>query len=157
MGKSFERSRSAPGRVWISYKGNLHISISFPLSYFKSYFLEEMYPVVSNFGVLRTYNHFAPGQFMDKFPNDVVCKEHRKKCGGIMNRRDFGYVSTGIAGNLIKAPTDDELRKHGLRACYLGKHCENVPTNEEFAEQMYKYTKLFRLLILLLAKFFHIL
>ena len=129
---------SCPGRLWISYKGNLHMSISFPLSYFKSYFIEEMYPVVGNFGVLRTFNHFAPGQFMDKFPNDIVCKEHRKKCGGIQERRDFGYCHTMPNGNLVMAPRDDELRKFGLRACYLGKHADYVPSLDEFADEFYR-------------------
>ena len=105
---------------------------------FKNYFEEEMFPLYSDYAVLETFNHFAPGQYIMKFPNDVVCREHRKKTSGILNRRAFGFAITGMGGNLIAVPGENELRKMGSGACCLSNHCDKVPTQEEWMCEYYK-------------------
>ena len=129
---------SADGRVWVSIKGNLHLVLTIPLKQFKSKFEEELFPTIADISVLDTFNHFAPGKYMLKFANDIVCKEHRSKTAGILRRRAFGCASVIMGGNLVQAPGAEKLRAQGITACCMKDHCDNVPTPLEFSTVLFK-------------------
>ena len=132
---------SADGRVWISIKGNLHLVLGYPLKMFKNYFEEEMFPTIADYAVLETFNHFAPGKYMLKFSNDIVCKEHRSKTAGVLRRRGFGYAVIILGGNLVEAPNHEKLRAEGIKACCMKDHCDKIPTPLDFGTELFKNLK----------------
>ena len=137
---------SADGRVWVSIKGNVHMLLGFPVD-FKSDFEDEMFPLLVPIFIRDTFNYFAPDQYICKFANDIVCKEHHRKTCGLLVRKMEGYILISVAGNLVGCPKNDQLRKNSYGACCMKEHCDKVPTPLEFAlqfcrivmENRYKY------------------
>ena len=121
-------------RKWIPYHGNIHGAIGIPLNYFPDNLRIEFFPTISSFAIRDTCNKYAPNQYLTKFPNDVVCKEHGCKTSGIMIRREGNYAICVFGLNLVEAPPDELLRKEGLHACCLKKHTDKIPAPEEFME-----------------------
>lgn len=123
---------TANGRVWIPYKGNLHGVIGFPFHMFRDQTAIELFSIVASYGIKDVCNKFAPGEYCSKFPNDVICKKHHRKTGGIICRKEGKFCLVIFALNLVKAPPDALLRKQGIRACCLRHHTKNVPSSSEF-------------------------
>lgn len=119
-------------RMWLMFEGNVGAGVCIPKSYFKNNTHVHLAPIIGSFAVRDAYNHFAPGKYFSKFPNDVVCKEHIKKNCGILFRRNGKYVSIQIGANIATCPSDDVLRENGLQACCLANHVEKAPSRREF-------------------------
>lgn len=120
------------GRVWIAIKGNISACIAFPREYFSNSIIYEFFPFIGPVAIRDTFNYFAPGEYLTKYPNDIVCKSHwRKTCGIIFrNKGKYTFVTFGV--DLIDHPSDEEIREFGVKACCMKKHTENVPTPEQF-------------------------
>lgn len=125
---------TANSRVWIPYRGNIHGAIGIPLHMFKNSIEREFFPTFASFAIRDTCNKYAPGQYCSKFPNDVVCKDHGSKTGGILIRQEGKYAAAVFGLNLVQAPPTDLIRKDGLTACCLKNHCDKLPTPCEFLE-----------------------
>ena len=120
-------------------KGNILTFVALPLKHFENYFQEEVYPCLSQIALLDTFNHYCPGQYMIKFPNDIVCCEHVGKTSGALVRREEGYALFAPGVNSVAAPEGDQLRKHGIKSCCMKKHIVGeLPTAEEFTELLYQ-------------------
>ena len=130
---------SADGRVWVSIKGNVHMLLAFPID-FKSDFEDEMFPLIIPIVLKETYNYFAPGEYMCKFPNDIICKKHKKKTSGALIRKIDGFVLIPVAGNLVGCPQNNQLRENSYGACCMKEHSDKIPTPLEFALQFYRIT-----------------
>ena len=128
---------SADGRVWKPILGNLHMAAAMPIN-FSSDFEDEMFPLLVPIAVKETYDHYAPGLFICKFPNDIVCREHKRKVSGVLIRKMDGFVVIFLGGNLVAAPGIDELRKDSYGACCMKNHIDKVPTPYEFAVEFYR-------------------
>ena len=127
---------SADGRVWISMEGNLQVTVAYPIK-FTSDFEDEMFPLIVPIAVKETFQMFAPGKFMCKFPNDTVCKEHKRKVGGLLIRKMEGYVIVFLGADLTNAPEDSQLRKNCYGACCLKNHCEKCPSKYDFSVALF--------------------
>lgn len=120
------------GRIWIGHLGNLHGVIGIPFHILRDKFAIEFFPILSTIALRDTMNKYAPGQYMRKFPNDIVCVEHTAKSGGVLCRKEGKFCLLVYTINLIWAPTDEMIRKEGLHACCLSRHTDKVPSVEEF-------------------------
>lgn len=126
---------SADGRVWISIPGNFGTTVGIHESYFKNKWEIEVFPLIAPFSLRETCNHFAPGKYMNKFPNDLCCKEHNRKTAGMLIRNEGGWVLFGYAFNLLHTPEEKDLRVHSYGACCFKEHCDpdKIPTPEQFS------------------------
>ena len=131
---------SADGRVWVSLKGNPAPCVAIPLHCFKDDFQIEMFPLLASIATLDTFNHIAPDTYILKFPNDIVCKEHKGKTSGVLIRKEYNHVLLGAGCNLVAAPENNDLRKNSITACCVKRHVPEgkVPTPEEFIDELFK-------------------
>ena len=125
---------TAASRVWIHVVGNAAAAIGIPMSMLRDPLAVEFFPFVAPNALKEVGNHYAPGAYCTKFPNDVVCLEHGKKSAGILSRKEHKFVVCIFGFNLVGCPPDDQLRTQGLRACYMKLHTQNpLPTPQEFS------------------------
>lgn len=137
---------SADGRIWIPMKGNLHGIVGFPESFFKTEWEKQMFPMIAAFALRDGILKYAPGQFMSKFPNDVVCKEHRRKTAGLLTRNEQGYVMLIFGANLVTYPDNENLRKESYGACCLKNHADYVPSVEELLLEIgHRITEMYKI------------
>lgn len=120
------------GRKWIMIRGNISGSFSFPFCYFKNHVQQEFYPIFGTIAIKDTFNKFAPGEFTVKFPNDVICRKHWRKCCGTLFKKFENYAVGCVGIDIADCPKDEELRQWGIKACCLKKHTDNIPSFEEF-------------------------
>ena len=133
---------SSDGRVWVNVKGNFGTLVAIPLKHFENIFQEEVYPVISHLALLDTVNYYCPGEYLIKFPNDIICKEHGGKTCGTLIRREQGYSLFAPGVNLFGAPEGGLLRKDGKTACFIQKHCKGkLPTPVEFTDRLFENLK----------------
>ena len=127
---------SANGRVWVPIKGNVMMIMGLPMK-FKDIYEDEIFPMKIPTAILETYNHFAPGKFGGKLPNDIICLEHGKKVAGVLIRKFDGFVLIHLGANIVAHPSNDQLRKDNYGACCLKEHCDKVPSTVEFVTVLY--------------------
>lgn len=120
------------GRLWIDFKGNFKGDFAFPESYFGSKIHAAFFPYISLFAIIDTLNKYAPGEYMFKYPNDIICKKHTGKTCGSAALRNYGYLMCLYSVNFVAYPKDEILRKEGLHACCLKRHTDKIPTFEDF-------------------------
>ena len=99
------KGRGTHGKKWISYKGNLFISIFFHL--------KENYPPFNEFSVIsplivsETIKHFCKDKTVSlKFPNDVFLNG-KKICGILQETITFNkkkFLIIGIGMNVVSNP-----------------------------------------------------
>tara|TARA_B100000959_G_scaffold250929_1_gene279784 strand:+ start:1449 stop:2033 length:585 start_codon:yes stop_codon:yes gene_type:complete len=99
------KGRGTYGKKWISYKGNLFISIFFHL--------KENYPPFNEFSVIsplivsETIKHFCKDKTVSlKFPNDVFLNG-KKICGILQETITFNkkkFLIIGIGMNVVSNP-----------------------------------------------------
>ena len=98
------KGRGQYGNKWISYKGNLFVSIFFPISKIKLS-LKDM-TKINCLLVKKTISKFYKGKILIKNPNDLLIK--KKKVSGILqetiSKSDKLFIVVGIGINLIKSP-----------------------------------------------------
>ena len=116
---------TSKSRIWIFGEGNIGATIGIPKYMFRDILAIECFPIFASLAVRDVCNKYAPGCYISKFPNDVVCKEHQGKTAGILLRRVDPYVCCVFGVNTQTHPPKEDLRKDGLNACSLKEHCPN--------------------------------
>ena len=106
-----KKGRGHHGNKWISYKGNLFVSIFFSLEQINMS-LKQL-TKANIFLIKKTLSRFCKKKIYIKAPNDLLI--NKKKICGILQERlkksNTTYFIVGIGINLIKSP-----------------HIENYPT-----------------------------
>jgi BirA family biotin operon repressor/biotin-[acetyl-CoA-carboxylase] ligase len=99
-----EKGKGQYGKKWISYKGNLFVSIFFPIDGIKLS-LKEL-TKVNCLLVRKLLSFFYKGKISIKIPNDLLI--NNSKISGILQETLFKsgklYLIVGIGVNLIKSP-----------------------------------------------------
>ena len=92
------------GNKWVSYKGNLFVSIFFPINKIKLSLRE-----LTRFNCLlvkKLITKFYNGKISIKYPNDILI--NKKKISGILQetliKSNNKFIIVGIGINLIKSP-----------------------------------------------------
>ena len=96
--------RGQHGKKWISYKGNLFVSIFFPINKI-NFSLKEL-TKVNCLLVKKLLSNFYKGKISIKNPNDLLI--YNKKISGILqetfSKSDETFIIVGVGINLIKSP-----------------------------------------------------
>ena len=99
-----KKGRGQRGKKWISYKGNLFVSIFFSLDKIKLT-LKQLTKFNANL-VIRLISKYYKKKIKLKSPNDIFV--NKKKICGILQetilKNDNKYLIVGIGLNLIKSP-----------------------------------------------------
>ncbi len=99
-----KKGRGQRGKKWISYKGNLFVSIFFSLDKI-NLTLKQLTKFNANL-VIRLISQYYKKKIKLKLPNDIMV--NKKKICGILQetiqKNDNKYLIVGIGLNLIKSP-----------------------------------------------------
>ena len=96
--------RGQYGKKWISYKGNLFVSLFYNLKNF-NISLKKL-TKVNCLIVKKCISHYCKSKIYFKSPNDLMIKK-KKICGILqetVNKFNNKYLIVGIGINLIKSP-----------------------------------------------------
>jgi BirA family transcriptional regulator, biotin operon repressor / biotin---[acetyl-CoA-carboxylase] ligase len=98
------KGRGQYGKEWISYKGNLFVSIFFPINKIKLS-LKNL-TKINCLLVKKIISEFYKGKIFIKKPNDLLI--NKKKVSGILqetlSKSNEKFIIVGIGINLIKSP-----------------------------------------------------
>ena len=99
-----KKGRGQYGKKWTSFKGNLFVSIFFPINKVK-FSLKDL-TKVNCFLVKKLLSNFYKGKITIKNPNDLLI--NNMKISGILQEKilksDMTFFVVGIGVNLIKSP-----------------------------------------------------
>ena len=99
-----KKGRGQYGKKWTSFKGNLFVSIFFPINKVK-FSLKDL-TKVNCFLVKKLLSNFYKGKITIKNPNDLLIDN--MKISGILQEKilksDMTFIVVGIGVNLIKSP-----------------------------------------------------
>ena len=99
-----KNGRGRRGRKWISYKGNLFISIFFSLEKL-NYTLNQLTKINANL-IIKLISLYYDKNIKLKIPNDILI--NKKKICGILQetvqKNGVKYLIVGIGINLVKSP-----------------------------------------------------
>ena len=99
-----KKGRGQYGKKWCSYKGNLFVSVFFPIS--KVNLSLKILTKINCLIVKRLISNFYKGKISIKSPNDLLI--NKKKISGILQETLFisgkTFIIIGIGINLIKSP-----------------------------------------------------
>ncbi len=99
-----KKGRGRYGKKWASYKGNLFVSIFFPINKIKIS-LSKL-TKINCLLVKKLLSKYYKGKILIKNPNDLLIK--KKKISGILQEilyfSDQKFIIVGIGINLIKSP-----------------------------------------------------
>ena len=99
-----KKGRGQYGNEWISYKGNLFVSVFFPITKIKLS-LKNM-TTINCLLVKKILTNFYKGKILTKKPNDILI--NKNKISGILQETvsnyDDKFIIIGIGINLIKSP-----------------------------------------------------
>ena len=100
-----KKGRGQYGKKWISYKGNLFVSVFFPID--KIGLSLREFTKVNCLLVKKLLSNFYKGKISIKKPNDLLI--NKKKISGILqetlSKSGKKYIIVGIGINLIKNPS----------------------------------------------------
>ena len=99
-----KKGRGQYGKKWISHKGNLFVSIFFPIGKIKLSLTRLT--KINCLLVKKVISNFYKGKILIKSPNDLLIE--KKKISGILqeilNHENEKFIIIGIGINLIKSP-----------------------------------------------------
>jgi len=100
-----KKGRGQYGKKWTSFKGNLFVSIFFPIDRVKLSLKD--FTKVNCFLIKKLLSDFYKGKIIIKNPNDLLI--NNMKISGILqetlSKSDKTFIIVGIGINLIKSPT----------------------------------------------------
>jgi BirA family biotin operon repressor/biotin-[acetyl-CoA-carboxylase] ligase len=102
-----KKGKGQYGRKWISYKGNLLVSIFFSLEKINMS-LKQLTKINANF-VIKLLSKYYKKKIKLKLPNDILV-DQKKICGilqEVVEKNNKQYLIVGIGLNLIKSPKID--------------------------------------------------
>ncbi|MBC8303459.1 MAG: biotin--[acetyl-CoA-carboxylase] ligase [Pelagibacterales bacterium] len=98
------KGRGQYGKTWVSPKGNLYVSVFFPID--NKHFDLKKFTFINCLLVKKTISSFYKGTIKIKKPNDLLIDN--KKVSGILQetllKLDQKFIIIGIGVNLIKNP-----------------------------------------------------
>jgi BirA family transcriptional regulator, biotin operon repressor / biotin---[acetyl-CoA-carboxylase] ligase len=99
-----KKGKGQYGKKWISYKGNLFVSVFFPITNIK--FNLKQLTKINCLLVKKLISKFYKGKILIKKPNDLLI--NKMKISGILqetiSKSGIKYIIVGIGVNLIKSP-----------------------------------------------------
>ena len=99
-----KKGRGQRGKKWISYKGNLFVSIFYSLE--KMNFSLKQLTIINAKLIIKLLSPYYKKKIKIKLPNDILIKQ-KKICGILqetIERDGIKYLIVGIGLNLIKSP-----------------------------------------------------
>ena len=99
-----KKGRGQRGKKWISYKGNLFVSIFFSLE--KIDLTLEQLTKLNVKLIIRLLSRYYKKKINIKMPNDILIKK-KKICGILqetVQKKNIKYLIVGIGLNLVKSP-----------------------------------------------------
>ena len=110
-----KRGRGQRGKKWISYKGNLFVSIFFSLDKI-NLTLKQLTKFNADL-IIKLISHYYKKKIKLKLPNDILI--NRKKICGILQetikKNNIQYLIVGIGLNLINSP---QINKYPTTSLY---------------------------------------
>ena len=118
------------GKRWISYKGNLFISIFFSLEKI-NLTLKQLTKINAKL-IIKLISRYCKNKIKLKFPNDILINQ-KKVCGILQEtivKNGTRYIIVGIGINLIKSPNIKDYPTTNLYELTKTKINTNKITNE---------------------------
>ena len=110
-----KKGRGQRGKKWISYKGNLFVSIFFSLEKI-NLTLKQLTKFNADL-IIKLISHYYKKKIKLKLPNDILI--NRKKICGILQetikKNNIQYLIVGIGLNLINSP---QINKYPTTSLY---------------------------------------
>ena len=110
-----KKGRGQRGKKWISYKGNLFVSIFFSLDKI-NLTLKQLTKFNADL-IIKLISHYYKKKIKLKLPNDILI--NRKKICGILQetikKNNIQYLIVGIGLNLINSP---QIKKYPTTNLY---------------------------------------
>ena len=104
LAKVQKKGRGQRGKKWISYKGNLFVSIFFRLEKI-NLSLKQLTKVNAKL-IIKLISRYYKNKIKLKLPNDILINQ-RKICGILqetVQKNGVNYLIVGIGLNLVKSP-----------------------------------------------------
>ena len=131
-----KKGRGQRGKKWISYKGNLFVSIFFSLDKI-NLTLKQLTKFNADL-IIKLISHYYKKKIKLKLPNDILI--NRKKICGILQetikKNNIQYLIVGIGLNLINSPQIDKYPTTNLYDLTNSKISVNKISKE--LKDMYK-------------------
>ena len=99
-----KRGRGQRGKKWISYKGNLFVSVFFSLEKIKLN-LKQL-TIINAHLIIKLISFYCKKKIKLKLPNDILINK-KKVCGilqEVIQKNGINYIIVGIGLNLVKSP-----------------------------------------------------
>ena len=99
-----KKGRGRGGKKWISYKGNLFVSVFFSLANIKLT-LKQLTIINTNL-IIKLITFYYKKKIKVKLPNDILINK-KKVCGILqetVQKNGIKYLIVGIGLNLVKSP-----------------------------------------------------
>ena len=131
-----KKGRGQRGKKWISYKGNLFVSIFFSLDKI-NLTLKQLTKFNSNL-VIKLISQYYKKKIKLKTPNDILVNK-KKLCGILqetIKKNNIQYLIVGIGFNLVSSP---QISKYTTTSLYdLTNSKINVNKISKELKDMYK-------------------
>ena len=131
-----KKGRGQRGKKWISYKGNLFVSIFFSLDKI-NLTLKQLTKFNADL-IIKLISHYYKKKIKLKLPNDILI--NRKKICGILQetikKNNIQYLIVGIGLNLINSPQINKYPTTNLYDLTNSKISVNIISKE--LKDMYK-------------------
>ena len=145
IAKNQKKGRGQYGNKWISYNGNLLVSIFFPIEQI-NISLKKL-TTINCFLVKKLLSKFYKGKITIKKPNDLLINQ--KKISGILQEKIFkvnnSFIIIGIGINLIKSPkinkypTTNLLEITGVKTDINNINLELIKIYEKYIPKLSKF------------------
>ena len=131
-----KKGRGQRGKKWISYKGNLFVSIFFSLDKI-NLTLKQLTKFNADL-IIKLISHYYKKKIKLKSPNDILI--NRKKICGILQetikKNNIQYLIVGIGLNLVNSPQINKYPTTNLYDLTNSKISVNIISKE--LKDMYK-------------------
>ena len=131
-----KKGRGQRGKKWISYKGNLFVSIFFSLDKI-NLTLKQLTKFNADL-IIKLISHYYKKKIKLKLPNDILI--NRKKICGILQetikKNNIQYLIVGIGLNLVNSPQTNKYPTTNLYDLTNSKISVNIISKE--LKDMYK-------------------
>ena len=131
-----KKGRGQRGKKWISYKGNLFVSIFFSLEKI-NLTLKQLTKFNADL-IIKLISHYYKKKIKLKSPNDILI--NRKKICGILQetikKNNIQYLIVGIGLNLVNSPQINKYPTTNLYDLTNSKISVNIISKE--LKDMYK-------------------
>ncbi len=135
-----KKGRGQRGKKWISYKGNLFVTIFYSLEKINLN-IQELTKINAKL-IIKLISNYYKKKIKLKLPNDIVINK-KKICGilqEIIKKKNVTYLVVGIGLNLVKSPNIHNYPTTNLYDLTKNK----VKINKVLKELKYIYVNFFK-------------